>query len=166
MDRTPPRITDASSADLGGPIEDTARSVLDVIDAAGSPGGDRSTGHSRLAPPRTRRRRQRFTAEQRGWIETWMTESSVESKEARRTLAENLAVVRRTIAELGAVHPLELGDKQARLLAAAVKVEVVVLSKLGLDALKKKSRRQNMWGDLSPEAGAPTPETGSAAKDD
>lgn len=165
MDRTPPHRIDARSAELGEPIEDTARSVLDVIDAAGSPGGDRSTAHSRRAPPRTRRRRQRFTAEQRGWIETWMTESSVESKEARRTLAENLAVVRRTIAELGAVHPLELGDKQARLLAAAVKVEVVVLSKLGLDALKKKSRRQNMWGDLTGEP-APTPETGSAAKDD
>jgi hypothetical protein len=130
MDRTPPHRIDARSAELGEPIEDTARSVLDVIDAAGSPGGDRSTAHSRRAPPRTRRRRQRFTAEQRGWIDTWMTESP-RDKEARRTLAGN----RRWCggrSPARAVHPLE--SRQAT--AAAVKVEVVVLS-AGLGTLRR-----------------------------
>lgn len=66
------------------------------------------------------------------WIADYMRASPIKDPEVRRTLAENLATARATVAELGSLNAIMLTDGMARLLSASQKAVIANADALGV----------------------------------
>lgn len=74
-----------------------------------------------------------------GWIDLYIRASPIKDPEVKRTLAENLATARATVAELGSLRAIMLTDGMARLLSASQKAVIANAEALGVLVDEKPS---------------------------